>query len=383
MNKINTLFVVTEMRLGGREKVTKNIAEELNRHVETEIFSIWRKKSFFDADVKISYGDNISVANLRIKVRQSKYIDSLKKKYIIPTVKKILPYSLMQLKRLQALSKYIKNHGVKNVVLTDLTISFANFLRREHPTINIIAWVHMDCQHFFNVQYEHYNKELLRGFSVVDRIVTLTDNQAKDFAAITKKMVVSIPNPMPNISELKTNFKSKNIVIVSRIDIFHKGLDMLLDTVKLIAKDWEVHIAGEAQTLGEYKEFEKMIQDAGLSNRIQLYGALQGEALDKFYSTGSIFLMTSRYEGFPLTLGEAMSHGLPVVSFNMDGVRKITEDGKYGILVDMGNIQEMAAQINQLINNYKAMKYYGAKSLDRVSEYSVAKVIKLWADILK
>lgn len=383
MKKINTLFVVTEMRLGGREKVTKEVAEALNEITPTEIFSVWKKPSFFDLDLSLTYGDGITVDVNKTTESQSRMIETVKKNIVIPTVKKIMPYSVMQFKRMQTLSAYIQNHNIKNVVLTDLTMTFASFLKKNNPDTNLIGWIHMDCEHFFKKQYVDYRGELIKSFAALDDVVTLTQDQANAFSSYLKKDVIAIPNPMPNETKYKADLSKKNIVVVSRIDIIHKGLDMLLEVATRLPAGWTISIAGKAQTAEEEQKFMSMIDKAGLNETVKLEGALLGDALDGFYASGSMFLMTSRFEGFPLTLGEAMAHGLPVISFDMDGSRTITDNGKYGILVEMGDIDAMSQQVRRMAENHTERVQYAQKGRERVKAFSIDKIDDQWLKILQ
>lgn len=383
MHEINTLFVVTEMRLGGREKVTKELAEELNKKRSVEIFSMWVRTPFFQTNVPITFGDGIVIKTPEYNNKHGRILSSIKQSVLIPVAKRVIPYSKLQFRRLNTLSNYINDHKVKNVILTDLTITFAPFLKKQFPKLNLIGWVHMDFEHFFNKQYKDYKKELLKGFKVLNHIVTLTDSQARDYAGLIKKKVISISNPMPSVSKYVSNLSKKNIIVVSRIDIFHKGLDMLLEVTKMLPEEWKILFVGEAQTIREAENFQHMITNQGLENKIDLLGPMQGHQLDQFYSEGSMFLMTSRYEGFPLTLGEAMAHGLPIISFRMDGSKEITNNGEFGVLVDMGDIESMGNEIQNLIMDKNKMKEYSKKGMIRVSQFSLERIASIWNNLLK
>src|SRR5699024_4738402 len=97
--------------------------------------------------------------------------------------------------------------------------------------------------------------------------------------------------------------------------------------------------------------FNQMIKENYLEDKIILKGSLKSEELVDLYKSGSIFISTSRWEGFGLVITEAMSFGLPIVSFNNSGPREILKNGQYGILVEQDNVEEFSRKVNELVQD--------------------------------
>jgi|GEM_PF-5424732 len=378
--KIDTVFVVTEMRLGGRERVVSNIAGALHTEKNVAIFSVWRRTPFFLSSAPIYFDGNtiadINDQNVHDRLENNKGI-----KPLINFVKKVMPYSFLQNSRIRELIKFLKENDSKNVVLTDLTSTFATKIRRALPDINIISWVHMQPDAFFDVQYKEYKSELIKGLSQIDTLVSLTPNQSLEYGQYVKS-AVSISNPMPNVGQYLAKMDKKIILIVARIDINHKGLDYLSKLVNYVPDDWKIKVVGSGKDSDE-NTFKSIVDNS--KGKIIWQSAVDGKKLDNVYQNASIFIMPSRYEGFPLTLGEAMAHGLPIIAFDLDGTKVILQDqnDKFGILVDKNNVELFGEQIMKLASDIKLRQQLSQKSQERVSKFSIQVVIEEWNDILK
>lgn len=100
------------------------------------------------------------------------------------------------------------------------------------------------------------------------------------------------------------------------------------------------------------------------------------------YAESSIYVMSSRFEGFGLVLVEAMSCGVPCVSFNCpQGPAEIIEDGVNGVLVENGNIVALADAIEDLIVNENKRIEMGRKAHEIVQKYSLEKIMDMWVEL--
>ncbi|GDZ83285.1 glycosyl transferase [Leuconostoc citreum] len=375
----NTVFVVTEMRLGGRERVVSNIAGALNEYTEVAIFSVWRRMPFFISKAPLYFDKNSFVQTKSHAVSQ-KLENKKWMKLIILIVKKLVPYTILRRKRLDDLVDFLQQNNVKNVVLTDLTSTFAYQIRKRLPDINIISWIHMQSDAFFDIQYKEYNKELKRGLSSVNSLVALTPSQQSEYKKYVSRTLF-IPNPMPAVSKHLADMTKKTILIIARIDIQHKGLDYLKNLVTYVPNEWKIKVVGSGSPEDE-KIFEDIVDSS--NNKIIWESAMDDDRLEKVYQEASIFIMPSRFEGFPLTLGEAMSHGLPIIAFDLDGTRIILKDGNnnYGILIPKENVQIFGETIVKLTNNENLRKQLATESIRRVNSFSEEKIIDKWIKIL-
>ncbi|WP_036058982.1 glycosyltransferase [Paenilisteria weihenstephanensis] len=109
--------------------------------------------------------------------------------------------------------------------------------------------------------------------------------------------------------------------------------------------------------------------------------AVSHRELHQYYSTCSIFLHTSRYEGFGLVIIEAMAFGLPVISFNTTGSEEILT-GKYGILIPQNDIEQYVVELKKMMLSIETRRVWQEKSLQRSKDYLPREILGKWQDIL-
>ena len=195
-----------------------------------------------------------------------------------------------------------------------------------------------------------------------------------------------IPNFLPNISNLNTNYSQKCVVSIGRMDGSNqKGFLRLIDIWKLIQdssefKDWKLHIVGD----GELKEkIENKIRDLNLTNSIILKPFTKD--VESEYLSASIYAMTSHFEGLPMVLIEAQSYALPTISFDIaTGPSDIIEDDKSGYLIKDNDLNEYANKLKTLMQDENLRAKMGAKSKEIVkSKFSKDVVMKQWMELFE
>lgn len=156
-----------------------------------------------------------------------------------------------------------------------------------------------------------------------------------------------------------------------------KGFDVLLRCFAQVApafEDWQLVILGEGD---QRPVLEGMIHQLELSGRVEMPGNVGNVA--EWYSASDIYVMTSLYEGFPMTLIEAMSHGLAVISFDCEtGPREIIRDGINGILVEDGDADSMLCQLMELMLDQPRRATMGDRAREVRTRLSVEVVSKQW-----
>lgn len=181
-------------------------------------------------------------------------------------------------------------------------------------------------------------------------------------------------------SEIPYAADSKQIISCGRLDP-QKGFDMLVDVAAIVLNrhpDWVWHIYGDG---GQRALLEKKISDAGLDGRLILKGYCPD--LEGVYSGYSFYVLTSRHEGLPVVLIEAISKKLPIVAFNCpSGPDEIVSDGESGIIVQCFDIPKMAAEICGLIEDAGRRKRFSDAAALRCRLFSTKAFGEKWVALI-
>jgi glycosyltransferase involved in cell wall biosynthesis len=203
----------------------------------------------------------------------------------------------------------------------------------------------------------------LRG---ADAVIALSNIQAdfikKEYGV---QRTVVIPNGVGK--EYFTKRKDKKSVMkllfVGRL-AEEKNLPRLLQAFKLMKQKAQLHIVGDGE---KFQELQDIIRTKRIKNVI-LHGKKTGTELISIYREADIFVLTSNYEGQPLTMLEAMAAGLPCIGSNVKGITEFLKDD--GVLVSPPTPEEFAKHFDKLVHDKQLRMKYGKKSLAKAKRYT-------------
>jgi glycosyltransferase involved in cell wall biosynthesis len=207
----------------------------------------------------------------------------------------------------------------------------------------------------------------------------LTQRDADSWAGLTKTYV--IPNSIPFYPSCSSSCDNKVVIFVGRFNE-QKGLEYLIKTWESTFKkhrDWTLHIYGD----GDQKEMlYQLISKAGLEKGVKVHQPTK-KIMEK-YLESSIFLLTSRFEGLPMVIVEAMACGLPVVSFDCPyGPADIIQNGEDGYLVEYLNTDEAALKVCELIENPELRKQMSRNARENIKRFDRNVIMKKWVDLFE
>jgi glycosyltransferase involved in cell wall biosynthesis len=196
--------------------------------------------------------------------------------------------------------------------------------------------------------------------------------------------VLCIPNIAPQVNyDVKSVQEKKIIITIGRIDKRQKRQHILLEAFAKIAHKfpaWEVHIYGVVWDKNYKAEMKNFIKTSKLQNQLFFKGVTK-EPLEKLFHS-DIFAFPSSYEGFPLTLAEAMSVGLPAVGFkDTSAVNKLIKDGENGFLCK--DTDDFADKLEVLMRDEELRKSMGANAREDMKEYSADNVWAKWEKLFE
>lgn len=373
------LFVLTELRTGGRERIVSQLA----KYRKATLFSVWKKMPTFDVGIPVYFGVNDFSTTFEPRTNSNNVnaVLSHLKNFVVKILKISMNYSFVQRKRIKKLNELIKAGGYDRVVLSDLTITFARAIKRENPEVEIIGWIHNSYDMWWNQQYMDYKRELSQNFDFVNKFVILSPSYEKDFRTIiSSDKLVYIPNPYPEFSRLNNTFDSRYLLNVSRMDISTKGIDQLISFADLLPDPFILKIIGPANKVQE-KEYNDLVQKMIHPHKIKWLGELTGDNLVEQYEHAFGYVIMSRFEGFPVTLGEAMAKGLPILGYSIAAVKTVlsTSQLDYGV-VEYGNVTELLKKFKTLMNRDMYSKAVHA-SESQVEVFSFQSVSAKWEEL--
>lgn len=222
---------------------------------------------------------------------------------------------------------------------------------------------------------KHWANKFVFNMSKLKKVVLLTHEEAGFWPELQN--IVIIPNPIVNYhAGSKSTCLSKKVIAVGRY-ADQKGFDMLIPAWKLVIEkhpDWILQIFGNG---GLRQSLHEQIDGLGLQSNCFL--PMPVSNIHDKYSESSIFVLSSRYEGFGMVITEAMSCGLPVVSFSCAcGPKDIISDGKDGFLVEPENIEQLAEKITFLIENEDRRVAMGQCAFEKSKTYMMENISKDW-----
>jgi glycosyltransferase involved in cell wall biosynthesis len=239
---------------------------------------------------------------------------------------------------------------------------------------------------FYNDQLPRIWRALRRvSYPLAAKVVVQTEAVLARMKPMLGKIVTAIPNPVVDPGARHSAHDAslaepKWIIGIGRLSK-EKGFDLLLEAFAQIADkhvDWSLRILGDGPA---FASLERQIQNMGLEGR----AFLMGRTSDPFplLVKSSLFVLSSRFEGFPNALCEAMSCGLPVISFDCpSGPSEIIRNGVDGILLPRENLSALADAMDSLMSEPDRRNRLAAHAPDIIQRFGLERVLDEWEQLI-
>lgn len=276
----------------------------------------------------------------------------------------------------------------------DITISMLrreiNFLTSIQDGSRKIGELHVNRANYRNFEANEANvlkrlfaklwmKSLVGQLKRLDQLVVLTEKSKASWPELSN--VTVIPDPIPiqlecGMRSVECGVKANRVVTIGRY-AYQKGYDLLLQAWAEVEKqypDWTLDIYG----MGDQTDYRQLMTDLGIdTERCHLNGPVKDVA--EVYRDGSIFVLSSRFEGFGLVLVEAMASGLPVVSFDCPaGPDEIITNEVDGLLAPSGDVKALAEKIMTLMADEDLRQRLAMQARQTAKQYEMASLAKQW-----
>jgi len=293
----------------------------------------------------------------------------------------------------------IKQHRFKKMLTSelmrikpDITISLLrreiNFLTKINDGSKKIGEIHVNRLNYRNFEINESNcfkfifskfwmNSLITQLKRLDKFVVLTQEDKLAWPEISNVDV--IPDPLSFVPTEFSSLQHKTVIAVGRY-AYQKGFDLLLRAWSFVEKEcpnWSLQVFGQGDT--QYYEMLKESLQIDAS-RCQLNGPTSD--IEKAYLNSSLFVLSSRYEGFGMVLVEAMACGLPVISFDCPcGPKDIVCDKIDGVLVESGNVEKLAEAMIGLMRNHTACVKMANNGRKNVQRFKIDVIAERWKNL--
>jgi glycosyltransferase involved in cell wall biosynthesis len=354
--------------LGGTVRTSFNLAEGLAPGRDVELISMMRRRAapFF----AFPEGATVSVVDDQ---RARRGLLARLPSVLIHPEDYAYPYASLRtdialLRRLRA---------IRSGALITTRPAFNLLAARLAPAgLRTIGQEHMN----FHSHRARLAADIGRHYRGLDVLAVLTEADRRDYARIASR-VERIPNSVPRMEGGIARLDARVVVAAGRLET-QKGFDLLIRAWERVAErrpDWQLRVYGSGPRRDELRA---MILERGLYDRVLLMGRTRhmGAAM----AGASLFVLSSRFEGFGMVIVEAMSKGLPVVSFDCPrGPGEILRHGRDGILVPAGDVEGLAQGLLELIDDEAKRRSYGAAAVENARSYAVGSIAERWEELLR
>ncbi len=352
-------FVIASLSSGGAERVISNLSNELIDKFEIVIITFSKSTPFYDLDKRIKVIGCLNSIN-----QSSSIFQSLKLNYIL--TKRI--YQILKKEHINLVIGFITSANILSTLASKMHRIPCIISERNNPLIENVPrfWV------------------ILRKFvyPMADKIVLQTRGIKKIYETkIDSRKINILPNPISSkLSQLRdANVEKENLILtVGRLDKNKCQEELIHAFSSIESGNWRLLIIGE----GNNKQVLKtLIEHLNLTDKIKIISNVQH--IDEYYNKASVFVFTSKTEGFPNALLEAMHFGLPCISSDCDfGPSDLIDDGINGFLVPLNNDGILKERLSQLINNEDLRKIFSCKAKRSTEKYKSNLAISQWEKLI-
>ncbi|MBO7046999.1 MAG: glycosyltransferase family 4 protein [Prevotella sp.] len=360
---------------GGVERVLTLKANYFAEHFGYDITIILTEGK--DKPLFYPLSDKIKVINLDINFEEMWTCSFLKKAFVYlkkqRIFKKRLSEELLRIRPDITMSLLRREINFINEIqdgskkIGELHVNRANYRNFEAGDSNVIK----------NLFAKYWMRNLVSHLKKLNRFVVLTEEDKASWTELDNVEV--IPDPLAFDIDKVSPLTNKRVIAVGRY-VYQKGFDLLLQAWAKIEKqhpDWELAIYG----MGDRTPYKQIIEKLHIDrNRCHLNGPT--DDIKQEYLNSSLFVFSSRFEGFGMVLIEAMACGLPVISFDCPcGPKDIVRHQEDGILVPSGDITLLANAMNQLMSDDTLRQEMSSKAVLNVRRFQLDVITQKWKSL--
>lgn len=380
-------LIANAYTIGGTVRTTVNTAAELARRGhDVEIVSVYRLRQ----TPRIDIPGNVTVRALVPRSRQDleerdarwSLLTARERRLSAQPSRMIHPddfrYARFDAWTDRKLAEFFRTTRDGVLVGTRAGLNLA-IARHAHPAVVRVGQEHLHA----GLYKGDLRKTIKREYPRLDLFSTLTSADAEVYQRLLgpEARMVVVPNAVPPMPPLRARWDAPVIVAAGRLTP-QKAFGKLITAFRTVADaypDWSLRIYGDGNRRAD---LQALIDRLGLGDRVSLMGFSTN--LPHELVQGSIYAMSSLFEGFPMMLLEAMALGLPVVSFDLkNGPRDLITDGVDGRLVPDRDVDALAAALCELAGDPQRRAAMGAAAVEKVARYDLPSIVDRWEELFE
>ncbi|MGU5659486.1 glycosyltransferase family 4 protein [Aeromonas veronii] len=358
MKKI-LIYINSMQPAGGIERVVSTLANELCYDYHIDILVKDEPRSFYVLNDRV----NINTINVHLKLDMTS------------RVKRACSLFFSLFLSIIKLRSYFSQHSYDYIYVTT-PLSFLECLFTFRVSNKIIA-----SEHGARDNYNRIYKLIKYAYKLAKVYVLPTTEDYRYY--LSKGFPASyIPHLRPTLPYIKTNVGQKFVINIGRFTADKRQSLLVSMWSRIISgnpelNDWVLLLVGQGELK---KEIEDLINELELSESVKLI--LPQQNIQDLYTRASIFALTSSSEGFGMVLLEALSFGLPVISFDCPaGPRDIIEDGKDGFLIKNDNVALYESKLRELMLNESYRQSMSESNFIKGQTWNDSEILDKWREL--
>jgi glycosyltransferase involved in cell wall biosynthesis len=373
-----TILVSSAWGMGGTIRATLNLAGHLAERHDVEVVSVHRgrAKPFF------AFPPGVTVTALDDRRRRRRPPWSRLAHDVLGRQSSVLMHphdhlsaraslwtDLALVRRLRTRSGFaFGTRPALNILLAELG----------HPGLVAIGHEHMHL----DAHTKRLASAIAARYALLDALVVLTERDRTAYRELLGEAVpiFAIPNTVRPLAGARADPAARSVLAAGRLR-HQKGFDLLIDAYAGVVRErpgWPLRIAGTGELNAALTE---QVRACGLAEAVTLIGRTR--EMGREMTRASIYVLSSRFEGFPLVLLEAMSVGLAVVSFDCPtGPAEIIQDHHNGLLVPAGDVDALAVALLELMADEPLRRDLGAAAAETARAFTMDAIGPRWDALL-
>ncbi len=360
MPKKNIAFIITSLESGGAERVVSELANTFIKDYNVLIITLYKCSPFYKLNEEISLEYCTENYSSEISVFKKFNLHYLFNKKI---------YKYLRMYKIDIAASFMFSSNIYSYLPSKLLKIPLIISERSNPNVYTL---------------NKYNKILRKLiYKRTNILVVQTEYICNYFSKIVNESNIEIiQNPLSiELSKKKkpSTAKTNTILNVGRLDS-NKSQDLLIKAFANIDNSaWKLVFVGDG---AKRKDYEKLTIDLGIQNNVIFAGNIKN--IEHYYNSSKIFVFTSKSEGFPNALLEAMYFELPCISTNCSsGPSELITNKKNGVLIPVNDQRQLEKELELLMSKPDLQLEYGKKAHKKVSENNnIDAIYSKWNNII-